>query len=195
MSGDRLKETVMCSYFSAGRVRPLICVSFIITMLLLTSCGERELVLTEDYSLRSTVSMQPEWEVKGILVDISGEVMKPGVYSLKTGCRVYEAINLAGGLTEYACTEHLNLVDVLSDGARLVVPSYDTVMESDPRININKADITALSTLPGIGRGRSQAIIEYRERKGGFTSCEQIMEVSGIGETIYDRIKDLICVQ
>lgn len=210
----------MCTIFSDHRLRRCLCLSAILSILFLCGCGGDELTLStrqadggtwvtgEARGVQDTggttaggtqafgnATAGGGQDMDGIWVDVCGEVVYPGVYFLKRGCRVYEAINLAGGLTEYACTDSMNLVDILSDGAHLKIPSYDTESEEKGTlININKADSSLLCTLPGIGETRAQAIIAYRTGQGGFSSCEQLMEVSGIGTSIYDRIRNLICV-
>ena len=127
----------------------------------------------------------------------------PGVYTVEHGARVYEAVEAAGGMTEEAAGERVNLAALLSDGQQVYIPnSTETAGQSetgtaaaDGLIDINSADAAQLQTLPGIGAARAEAIIAYREANGAFQSPEDIMKVSGIKEAAYNKIKDKIKTQ
>lgn len=137
-----------------------------------------------------------------VWVHICGEVQAPGVYELEAGSRICDALLAAGGFTEAADTEFYNLAKLLEDGMQIAVPNRETAREqarenggeTDGRININTATAEMLCTLPGIGESRARDIIAYREKHGKFSSPEQIMEVSGIKQAVYDKIRDLITV-
>ena len=140
-----------------------------------------------------------------VMVHICGWVAAPGVYGVPEGSRIYEVIELAGGFLPEAAESYLNLAQVVSDGQKLVVPSVDEI-RADPYglsvgegesslININTADKTRLMTLPGIGETRAEAIIAWREQNGSFQTPEEIMQVSGIKEAAYEKIKRLITVE
>ena len=143
-----------------------------------------------------------------IFVHICGAVKNAGVYEFKSGDRVFEAVEAAGGFTEEAAEDYINLASVLSDGTQIVIPTKDevkdlqlslTVNESvsestEFRININTADSDTLMMLPGVGKTRAEAIIEYRESVARFNTTEEIMNVSGIGESTYNKFKDRISV-
>lgn len=131
-----------------------------------------------------------------IIVYVCGEVEHPGVYELEAGSRIYQAIERAGGFTANAAKEALNLADHLTDGQMITVLS-DLEMdvaeeEKDSRVNINTAEKELLMTLPGIGASKAEAIVAYREDQGTFASTEDILNVSGIGNGVYEKIKDLI---
>ena len=136
-------------------------------------------------------------------VYVCGEVKHPGVYTVEYGARVYEAVEAAGGMTEEAAGERVNLAALLSDGQQVYIPnSTETAGQSEPGtaaadglIDINSADAAQLQTLPGIGAARAEAIIAYREANGAFQSPEDIMKVSGIKEAAYNKIKDKIKTQ
>ncbi len=142
-------------------------------------------------------------------VYVCGQVVFPGVYEVTADSRIYEVIELAGGATADGCLESLNLADRIWDGQKLYVPSKDEYNQTmtdgywqniqetagSGLVNINTADRDELMTLPGIGSTRAEAIIEYRNIHGAFGSIEDIMNVSGIKEGAYNKIKDLICVQ
>lgn len=155
-----------------------------------------------------------------VWVHICGEVSTPGIYELPEGSRVYDVLVLAGGFTAEADTTHYNLAQVISDGMKLEIPGRregskgntavtnthggvdttgitGTPTGGEPEnalININTATTQQLQTLPGIGESRAADIVSYREKNGYFQSIEQIMEVSGIKETVFEKIKELITV-
>lgn len=182
-------------------------------------CGskEEELILTEEGIEENqeepsvTSAEKPAKEKVKICVDLGGAVANPGVYFLEEGSRLYQAVEMAGGFTEEAEVSVLNQAEVLTDGQHIWVPTQEEVENqpelaeaqgevsgskgSDGKVNINTADVQELMTLNGIGEARAQAIIAYREEQGSFSSPEQIMEVSGIGEGIYSRIEDQIAVE
>ena len=106
-----------------------------------------------------------------IKVHISGEVNNPGLIILKVGDRVYDAIELAGGLTEEADISKINLAYILSDGEKIIIPNENNINDDEQynlynnqKININIAKIDELKTIPGVGDNTAQAIIEYRNK-------------------------------
>jgi len=136
-----------------------------------------------------------------IYVYICGCVNNPGVYQCVQGMRVYEAIDMAGGFTEDACTEALNLAELVKDKEKIYVPDVQTASNSENisdntsgRININTATIEELMTLPGIGEAKAKDIIAYRTQNGSFTATEDIMKISGIKEAAYAKIRDYITI-
>ena len=136
-----------------------------------------------------------------IFVYVCGAVRTPGVYALPAGSRVYEAVELAGGLTEEADERAVNQAEVLKDGMQVTVPTRTEAEElraaegnAYGRVNINTAGVSELTRLTGIGEARAKDIIAYREAHGAFSSPEEIMKVSGIKEAVYEKIKDDITV-
>lgn len=153
-------------------------------------------------------SEQQEAEAE-ICVYVCGAVNRPGVVSLREGSRAADALEAAGGFGEDAATDYVNLAAKVSDGEKLYFPRLDEcegglLQDKDGKsagesgdsglININTADAAMLCTLPGIGEARAADIIRYRETSGLFESCEDIMKVSGIKTSVYNRISDLITV-
>lgn len=140
--------------------------------------------------------------VPEIRVHVCGAVNNPGVVSLPEGSIAEEALFLAGGFTEEASRDYVNLAERLKDGEQLYFPTVEEVVEGPPPrqeagddlININTADVAALCTLPGIGESRARDIIAYREANGSFESCEDIMKVPGIKTSVYSKISDRIKV-
>lgn len=146
-----------------------------------------------------------------ITVHICGAVIMPGVYAIHAGARLIEGINAAGGITDNADADIINLAQVLYDGQRVYVPcAADTAnMNENERtagtdavssgrltgkVNINTATAEELMTLTGIGKSRADDIIEYRSNNGFFECIEDIMKVNGIKEAAYKKISENICV-
>lgn len=140
-----------------------------------------------------------------IYVYILGCVKNPGVYVFEHEVRLYEVINAAGGLTEDADLTGINPVTVLKDSAHLYIPSenetestdVDSARESSvdtQKININTASATTLMTLPGVGRQKAEAIVDYRNSNGLFSDIEDIMKVNGIKEGVFEKIRDYLTV-
>ncbi len=134
-----------------------------------------------------------------LCVHICGAVKNPGVYELPKGSRVYTLIELAGGLTDDADPNYVNQAQPLEDAAQIEIPTYEEA-ESMRRVesglvNINTANESELCTLPGVGEAKARAIIEYRTQTGGFHAVEDIMNISGIKEGLYEKIADQICVE
>ena len=141
-----------------------------------------------------------------IVVYICGNVNHEGVYTLDEGSRVFEALELAGGLTQDAQSDYINLARVLEDGESIYFPNQteveelklnqweSSVEETEARININKASQSELTELPGIGTAKAKAIISYREKNQSFETIEQIMEVPGIKENTFEIIKEFISI-
>lgn len=139
---------------------------------------------------------------ENIWVHVCGAVNSPGVYVLPAGSRSYEAVEAAGGFNRDACEDYLNMAAVLSDGSRLEIPTLKEIEEKELYpdeqsgfVNINTADVEKLCSLPGVGEGRAKAIVEYREKQGRFQKKEDIMQVSGIGEKMYERMEAYLAVE
>ncbi|MFA5005972.1 MAG: SLBB domain-containing protein [Candidatus Izemoplasmatales bacterium] len=137
-----------------------------------------------------------------VYVDVKGAVRYPGVYRIAADLRVVDAVMLAGGLTESADTASINLASGVADGMMIVVPTASaggtattsTDNAEDGKIDINTATVEELDTLYGIGYILAQRIIDYRAENGPFASIEEIMNVAGIKDSVYEKIKDDIRV-
>ena len=152
-----------------------------------------------------------------IYVDVTGAVKAPGVYTLPAGSRVFEAIALAGGAREDASLENLNQAGILQDGQQIRVytekeaaqmaqqgslpslPGAETAAgqkesQEASKVNINTAGKDELMTLTGIGETRAEAILAYRQEAGGFQAPEDLMQVEGIKEKTFEKLKDQITV-
>lgn len=148
-----------------------------------------------------------------VYVDVDGAVASPGVYRLKEGARVSQAIDAAGGLTAEADVTGLNRASKVADGQKIYVPKVGeqqavtagggadggAVVTSGANdaaglVNINTASASELQSLSGIGPSMAQSIIDERTKNGPFASVDDLMRVSGIGEKKLAKIKDCICV-
>ncbi|MFI8632102.1 ComEA family DNA-binding protein [Microbacterium sp. NPDC077663] len=138
-----------------------------------------------------------------VYVHVSGEVADPGLYRLDQGARVVDAVAAAGGFTDQASREAVNLARPVSDGEQLVVPAEgaegtdaaaSAAPEGDGRVNLNTADLAALDTLPRVGPAIAQRILDWRETNGRFTSVDDLMAVPGIGEKMLASLRDLVTV-
>ena len=162
-------------------------------------------------------------EPEMLCVYICGAVASPGVYSFPEGARVCDAVEAAGGLAEDAETRAVNQAAYLADGWQIVIPTKDeaagavrfaSALPLDPsdgaavtggcpsdgtgsgeKIDLNTADAALLMTLPGIGEARAAAIVEYRERCGPFGAPGDIRKVAGIGDGIYEKIRERITAE
>lgn len=144
-----------------------------------------------------------ETEAKGgnLVVDISGEINKPGVYKFKGKRRLYEVIEKAGGLKDSASTDSINRAGYVHDGDKIVIPAKTdglppTTQGSNDAyqrgmININSAGKEELMELPGVGEVIAERIMEYRARRR-FDNPADIKNVSGIGEATFNKMKDKI---
>jgi len=147
------------------------------------------------------ISASPSPEV--VVVDVAGWVRRPGVYEFTEGARVIDAIDAAGGARPGALLQALNLAAPLADGTQILVPREGQEGVAPPvtggavaggLINVNTATATELEELPGVGEVIGQAIIDYRTENGPFTSVDQLLDVSGIGDATLENIRDLVTV-
>ena len=142
-----------------------------------------------------------------IFVDIKGAVKKPGVYQMKAGDRVKDAIDAAGGLTAEADSQKVNLAQRVEDQMVIVVPKVGEEAEAIPagvtsketskegKVNINTATVEELKTLKGVGEKKAEAIIEYRKKNGSFKTKEDLMKVRGIGKKLFESFEERIVTQ
>ena len=180
-------------------------------LLFLTGCNMSpggEMIEQTDYEYAATdlkeesASEQIGNSTDIIWVHVSGQVKNPGVYSFCEGSRVFDAVEAAGGFTEIADLDSINLAMSLIDEGKIYIGSLKEGDEStnseqsqpDGRINVNRATLEELMTLPGIGEKRAESILKLREKKGSFQTVEELLEAEGIKEGIFEQIKDFIKV-
>jgi len=133
-----------------------------------------------------------------IYIHVCGAVENPGIVCLPENSRVYDALEAAGGFTPEADRDAVNLAASIKDGQKIFFPRMSEnsmQQEGNELININTADEEMLCKLPGIGSSKAKAIIQYRTKKGGFSCIEELLEISGIKQGLYEQICDLVEVQ
>ncbi len=177
---------------------------------MLCGCHSSSVVLEEEETRQEETTREPAestQESKSIYVHICGAVKEPGVYELSAGDRADAAVKAAGGFLKDADEKAINLAEILSDGMQIYVPAMDEdygVAGSSLQgaksagnfglINLNSASMEELMTLSGIGESKALAIIQYREENGRFASIEEIKNVKGIGDGIFEQIKESITI-
>ena len=197
---------------------PVKCIGVLLGTLVvvcLSSCAkdtayyvEEEAAVSEvEASEQSEVQKQEENSVKpDIYVYVCGQVQTPGVYVLPEGSRVFDVFKLAGGLTAEAAPDYWNQAQVLKDGEMLYVPTAEEAKErkfdsnptshtdtDDPnKVNINTASKEELMTIPGVGEAKALAILAYRQENGPFSSIEELMNVEGIKDGVFSKMKEYI---
>ncbi|MBR4670523.1 MAG: helix-hairpin-helix domain-containing protein [Butyrivibrio sp.] len=206
----------------------------ILLLITLTGCtaseGASELVLTEsamenassdpvdqsEYESDMGSAVIEASEPEDIIVYVCGAVNDPGVYTLSSNSRADDAVTTAGGFSEEADINYVNLAAPISDGSKLFIPTKEEVQSSggsikepsigeggqddlypnsssnDGLININTASKEELKTLPGVGDVTADKIIDYRQKNGEFKSIEDIKKVSGIKDKLFSKIKEKI---
>lgn len=165
----------------------------------------------KDNEVNSEKIDNSEKEKITIVVDIKGAVKNPKEYELKEGSRVRDLINLAGGLTEDADENKIYYSKVLSDedcirvykigetdeneGGTVASEEKSSGVNKNGIININKATMEELQTLPGIGEVKAKNIITYREEKGSFKSVDELSNIDGIGVKTVDKLRDMVDIK
>lgn len=166
----------------------------------------------EEVNSQFSSAPREETIVEKIVVDVKGAVQSPGVYVLTTDDRMIDAIEMAGGYTSEALSTAVNHAQKLQDEMLIYIPKIGEEIDQDftngqvvrspattsnsagDKVNINSADETALTKLPGIGSSKAQAIIAFREENGSFKTIGDLKHVSGIGEKTFEKLKEFIVV-
>ena len=171
-------------------------------------------VFGSSQTMESDAEVQMETDTKepetsaSIYVDVCGAVANPGVVEVPRGSRVFEAIEKAGGLTTQAAVFAVNQAALLEDGQQIMVYTEEEASaridiegtfggeseKGEGKVNLNQASADELMTLTGIGKAKAEDIIEYRETVGMFKSIEEIKNISGIKDAVFEKIKDKIVV-
>lgn len=185
-----------------------ICILWIILMLCCCGCQKKQqMEEVEEIPLEQSENGEKEQVLEketSIYVYVCGAVLQTGVYELPQGSRVYEAIEKAGGFAEHADVSGINQAALLQDEEQLYVPAAGEVEQESQnegskgeeagKVNLNTATKEELMTLAGIGEAKADSIIRYREEQGKFQSIEDIKQIEGIKDGVFQKIKDLITV-
>ena len=195
-------QKVLCAFVFLG----ILCASFL-TLYVVEATAEEAYVCPKP---EETITETTEDE---IIVDIKGAVVNPGVYHVNEGMIVNDIITLAGGLTEDADTSNLNLSKKVTNEMVITVYTKDEVKDAEKQeaiveetgndedgkeesttglVSINTATLEELMTLPGIGEAKGKTIIQYRESCGKFTKVEDLLNIKGIGDSVFAQLKDYI---
>lgn len=202
---DSIRSKLHLSGFNKKTVVGLVIVLGLIVFILfqvvwsILQAGTTESITVEESAVEEVS------EPVSVFVHVTGCVKNPGLYELSEGARVKEAVDAAGGFTETASTESINLARVITDGEQIVVADKTNTITpssqpgsgapetaSEGKISINTASEEELMELDGVGEATAQKIIAYREENGGFKTLEDLMNVSGIGEKKFEGMKDQI---
>jgi len=129
-----------------------------------------------------------------IYIHVVGEVEEPGLYELSYGARVRDVIDAAGGFTGLAVESSINLARLVSDVEQVVILAQSQMAtdSADGFISLNRASSSQLESLPGIGPALAGRILAYRDEIGSFASVGQLLEVTGIGSTLFSQLESLI---
>lgn len=166
--------------------------------------NDNESIFVEENESMEVITKKEEKESVKIVVDIKGEIKNPNIYWLEEGCIIEDLINVAGGITEEGDLSKINRAQKLNDHEVVIIPNIndkESEIESiipssnnENKVNINTASINELDTLSGIGPSKAEAIIKYREENGTFKSIEEIKNVTGIGEALFEKFKENITI-
>jgi competence protein ComEA len=136
----------------------------------------------------------------GVVVHVAGAVRRPGVYRLRTGARVDDAVRRAGGATRRADLSAVNLAALVEDGRQVLVPrrvpaaSAGQAAAAPAKVNLNTATEEELDKLVGVGPATAAKILAHREQHGSFGSVEELGDVPGIGERRLEALRELVTV-
>ncbi len=210
---DKIKNILDEIYYERMKILVFIIIGLaILSCILIKNNNEvDEEIVTIEKDIEEKIEEPP----KVLYVDIKGEVVNPGCYEVQEGLRVKDVIELAGGILEDASTDNINLSTKVYDEMVIVIGKKEEVKivqnsndisinenkssinnnsnitrSTNRKISINNASIEELCTLNGIKEARAQKIIDYRNNNGPFKNIEDIKNVSGIGDSIFEKIKD-----
>jgi len=201
-SWDRVRDWWYTLSFSPLQKRALLIIALVIAIfstVFLVSGRSQEVAAVERPAEMTFADLSAD-----IMVDVAGGVLRPGVYTLPTNSRVVDAIKAAGGLAQGADASDVNQARILKDGEQIYIypasqgwrGSTGKKVTSAPRgpISINRATAKDFESLKGIGPVLAKRIVSYRKENGPFTSVEDLLNVPGIGESIFAKFKSKIRV-
>ncbi|HEL0637041.1 TPA: helix-hairpin-helix domain-containing protein [Streptococcus equi subsp. zooepidemicus] len=210
------KEMIKAPYFLSRCVTGVLSVGLLLVLWIALTGKEKAREESAPFPEHSQVQQsekpaqleasEQEIAAEDIVVDIKGAVHKEGVYKLAKGSRITDLIELAGGLTDQADKNAINLAEKLSDekviyvaklgenisvikGSSAEAQSASADHQKSEKVHLNRASLADLQSIPGIGAKRAQDIIDVRESLGGFKSLEDLRKVSGIGAKTLEKLK------
>lgn len=173
-------------------------------IMLMVGCSEKKDIFDDAPDEGITVSVKKE-EDQTFIVEIKGEVMKPGVYAMKKDSRLNDLVLEAGGASPDANFRHINLAIRLIDGDSFYIPNLDeeemspdepgSTENKDKTIDLNKATKEELMTVPGIGPSTADNILNYRDEAGRFNSVDDLLNVDRIGDKTLEKIRSYFIVR
>ncbi len=191
----------------------LIYICIVSFLLFFCGCGKQgELVIGSEETPAPVAASEEETPAQEsetpqeIGVYVCGAVVSPGIYYLKDGARMQDAVDAAGGMREDAAAASVNLAAYIHDCDQIYIPTVTETAQvpaqaadagtkaEEGKVNINQAGAEELCSLPGIGVSKAESIITYRTQNGPFQSIEDIKNISGIKDAVFEKIRDLICI-
>lgn len=181
---------------------PILLIGFVISIIailiggwLILGNGKTTMLASE--IVQSTETMKSSH--KKLIIDIKGEVQKPGVYEINEGMRLHEAIQLAGGLSEQADATQINLAQQLDDEMVIIIPSKTQntnggEVQPSTKLNLNTATKEELMGLDGIGVKKAEAIIAYRQSNGRLKKIEDLKAIKGFSDKLIQSLKMIVRV-
>jgi competence protein ComEA len=208
---NQLKETIRDKYLDFGftdeqrKAVLIVFVAFIALAFLFFALAQGRDSQPAETAIPAIITPTIPAAAEELIVDVSGRVRKPGVYSLDKGSRAIDALNLAGGALPGVNLGDINLAHILFDGEQIIVGAprvtYSSGSRSAPKVkaptaasplSLNSATLAQLDTLPGIGPVMANRIFAYRKLNGPFTLIDDLKKVSGIGDATFAEISKLV---
>ena len=183
----------------------------VLAIFLLWSGGAKEIPNASANFLDSSIEVvennpsmsQPVQIDKILIIDVAGKVKNPDVYELPQGSRVIDAIKAAGGVGKGGDSSGVNMARLLEDGEQIFIESSSSSSRSlsttsagtrGGKVNLNRANLAELDGLPGVGPVLASRIVEWRSKNGNFKSVDELRRVSGIGDTKFNELKEVVVV-
>lgn len=163
-------------------MRKLFFISLLMLCFLSSCANDKEITFNQQESFQ---------ENENVIIYISGEVLFPGVYEVKSNSIYYDIIQLAGGFTKYANIMGINLAKIVVPNEMIFIPYLD---KKQNLVNINSASLEELLNINGLSKSKAVEIINYRQQKGYFQKKEELLNVKGIGNVTFNQIKNQITI-
>ncbi|HHX81011.1 MAG TPA: hypothetical protein GX692_08110 [Acholeplasmataceae bacterium] len=148
------------------------------------------LIFNREKEIPKIINTDQDQILSDIVVEIKGEVKYPGLYQISGESRIYDLVQIAGGFTAEADPDSVNLAAKIKDGTVIYVSGRRTYEKT--KISLNNASLEELMTLTGIGEVKARNIIDYREKVGRFNALDELKNVQGISENLFEQIKEYL---